>query len=248
MITLLTAVGAVPTIIGTTEAIQHGQRQNVRKQHRGRRSNLVVSLPRKNSYSALFEGARVVLKDHKLYIDTATNVTEGIRDPATHDPNTPKEDAEPGANGHLFSGFYLPHPVLQPQWARQGLRGEGLVSTVRDEPPDLNWVYVDRGTLEVRYGSRAESEGHLLGPWDCTERERRVTFEGWEGFLAVEDAPEAHPGLWALYFDRGNDELGGRAVRRVSVLLSRCEPLRSRELRDEEAGLAQRRAEGAAET
>ena len=44
MVTLLTAVGAAPTIIGTTKAIQHGQRQNMSKQHRGRRSSLVVSL------------------------------------------------------------------------------------------------------------------------------------------------------------------------------------------------------------
>lgn len=246
MITLLTALGAVPTIIGTTQAIDHGQRQNMRRQHRGRRSNLVVNLPRRNSYSTLFEGAKVVLKNQKLYIDTASNIFASPQDPAAgEDPsNSLKEDTEPEATGHLFSGFYLPHPVLQSQWAREGLKGEGLVSTIRDEPPDLNWIYVDRDTLEVKYGSRAESEGHLLGPWDCTERERRVTFEGWEGFLAVEDAPETNPGVWALYFDRENDGLGGRAVRRLTVLLSRREPVRSRELRDEEAGLAQRRTEG----
>lgn len=246
MITLLTALGAVPTIIGTTQAIEHGQRQNMRKQHRGRRSNLVVSLPQKNSSSASLEGAKVVLKNHKLYIDTASNVFASIQDPATQkDSNIPSnEDAEPDTTGHLFSGFYLPHPLLQSQWAREGLKGEGLVSTIRDEPPDLNWIYVDRGTLEVKYGSRAESEGHLLGPWDCTERERRVTFEGWEGFLAVEDASETHPGVWALYFDRDNDGLGGRAVRRLAVLLSQREPVKSRELRDEEVGLAQRRADG----
>lgn len=246
MITLLTALGAVPTIIGTTQAIEHGQRQNMRRQHRGRRSNLVVSLPRKNSYSTLLEGAKVVLKNHKLYIDTASKIFAGIQDAAApEDTNISlKKDAEPDTTGHLFSGFYLPHPMLQSQWAREGLKGEGLVSTIRDEPPDLNWIYVDHDTLEVKYGSRAESEGHLLGPWDCTERERRVTFEGWEGFLAVEDAPETHPGVWALYFDRENDGLGSRAMRRLAVLLSRREPVRSRELRDEEAGLAQRRAEG----
>ncbi|KAK7697226.1 hypothetical protein SLS64_013783 [Diaporthe eres] len=246
MLTLLTAVGAVPTIIGTTQAIEHGQRQNARSKHRGRRSNLVVTLPRKNSCSALFDGAKVVLRDHKLYIDTASDMLASTQDPATQeDSGIPSGNAEPEPNGHLFSGFYLPHPVLQPQWARQGLKGEGLVSTIRDEPPDLNWVYVDRDTLEVKYGSRAESEGHLLGPWDCTERERRVTFEGWEGFLAVEDAPETHPGVWALYFDRDEDSLGARAVRRLAILLSRAEPVRSREVRDEEVGLARRRAEGA---
>ncbi|KAG6353580.1 hypothetical protein INS49_005542 [Diaporthe citri] len=245
MITLLTAVGAVPTIIGTTQAIEHGQRQNARRQHRGRRSNLVVTLPRKNSYSALFEGAKVVLRDHKLYIDTASSMLASTQGSASQeDPSIPMETSGPEATGHLFSGFYLPHPALQPQWARRGLKGEGLVSTIREEPPDLNWIYVDRdNTLEVKYGSRAESEGHLLGPWDCTERERRVTFEGWKGFLAVEDTP----GVWALCFDREDDALGGRSVRRLAVLLSRREPARSREVREEEAGLARRRADGAGE-
>ncbi|KAL1846572.1 hypothetical protein Daus18300_014216 [Diaporthe australafricana] len=246
MITLLTAVGAVPTIIGTTQAIEHGQRQNTRKQHRGRRSNLVVTLVRKTSYSALFEGSKVVLKNNKLYVETASNVPASTQDPATQDPSNPSNkdgEAEPNTTGHLFSGFYLPHPVLQEQWGRQGLKGEGLVSTIRDAPPDLNWIYVDRDTSEVKYGSRAESAGHLLGPWDCTERERRVTFEGWEGFLAVEDEPGACPGVWALYFDRSNDSLGGLAVRSVAVLLCRREPPRSRELRDEEAARARRRAE-----
>lgn len=243
MITLLTAVGAVPTIIGTTQAIEYGQRQNARKQHRGRRSNLVVSLARKNEYNGLFEGARVVLKNNKLYVETSSNAPARSQDPATQDPSVPPDkDRKSGLNttGHLFSGFFLPHPVHQEQWAREGLKGEGLVSTIRDEPPDLNWIYVDRDTSEVKYGSRAESAGHILGPWDCTERERRVTFEGWEGFLAVEDEPEEHPGVWALYFDRGDDGLGGRPVRSVAVLLCRREPPRSRELRDEEAARARR--------
>ncbi|KAI7778087.1 hypothetical protein LA080_002587 [Diaporthe eres] len=224
MITLLTAVGAVPTIIGTTQAIEHGQRQSAR------RSNLVVTLPRKNSYSALFEGAKVVLRNHKLKIQAFRRKIQNQSLTATSSPASTSRTRSSGRSGRA-----------------QGLKGEGLVSTIRDEPPDLNWVYVDRDTLEVKYGSRAESEGHLLGPWDCTERERRVTFEGWEGFLAVEDAPETHPGVWALYSDRHDDALGAREVRRLAVLLSRREPVRSREVRDEEAGLARRRAEGAGE-
>lgn len=244
MITLLTAVGAVPTIIGTTQAIEHGQRQNTRKQHRGRRCNLVVTLARKSSGSTFLEGAKVVLKNNKLYVETAPTSSTSNQDPATQNltlPSGKNEEAEGNSIDHLFSGFYLPHPFHQEQWAREGLKGEGLVSTIRDEPPDLNWIYVNRDTSEVKYGSRDESEGHLLGPWDCTERERRVTFEGWEGFLAVEDEPEDHPGVWSLYFDRRKDGLGNRAVRNVAVLLCRREPPRSMELRDEEDERARRR-------
>ncbi|POS71224.1 hypothetical protein DHEL01_v210383 [Diaporthe helianthi] len=176
-------------------------------------------------------------------METGSNATTTSHDPGTQDPTTPSENAgqvELNTTGRLFSGFYLPHPVYQEQWGREGLKGEGLVSTIRDEPTDLKWIYVYRDKSEVKYGSRAESAGHLLGPWDCTERERPVTFEGWEGFLAVEEAPETHPGVWALYFDRSNDGLGGRPGRSVAMLLYRREPPRTRQLRDEEAGRATR--------
>lgn len=67
--------------------------------------------------------------------------------------------------------------------------------------------------------------------------------KGGRAFLVVEGAPETRPGMWTLYFDREDDALGGHAV-----LLSHREPARSRELRNKEARLAQRRAGGAVET
>ena len=72
-----------------------------------------------------------------------------------------------------------------------------------DEPPQLNWIYVDQDTYEIKYGNRLESEDHLVGPWDCTKIDKRLTLEGWEGFMAV----EVEKGLWALYFDRDDDGL-----------------------------------------
>jgi len=93
----------------------------------------------------------------------------------------------------------------------------GLVSTVSASPPTLNWIYVDRRTQELRYGSRAEANGHLLGPWDWTEDEVGLTMEGWEGFVAVEE----EKGEWALYYDREDDGLRGvvmgRRVLRCSL-------------------------------
>lgn len=38
-----------------------------------------------------------------------------------------------------------------------------------------------------------------------TKYERRLTFEGWEGFVAVEE--EDGSPLWGLYFDREDDGL-----------------------------------------
>ena len=97
-------------------------------------------------------------------------------------------------SGHPFAGYFLPYPDS---------KYEGLVSTIADDPPMLNWIYVDKNTYEVKYGVRADAQEHLTGPFDCTRQDRRMTLEGWEGFAAVEE----FPGIWALYFDRDDDGL-----------------------------------------
>lgn len=118
---------------------------------------------------------------------------------------------------HPFAGYFLPFP--DHDWGRQG---EGLVSTISDDPPQLNWIYVDRGTYELKYGLRVVAEPHIIGPWDVTKIDRRVTLEGWEGFMAVKYGE----GDWALYFDRDENALKdilGPEFERVSVELVRKE-------------------------
>ena len=106
-------------------------------------------------------------------------------------------DDEPNKTfGHPFAGYYLPYPDS---------KYEGMVSTIVEDPPILNWVYVDAATHEVKYGVRAQAQPNMTGPFDCTKQDRRVTFEGWEGFVAVEEAE----GLWAVYFDRFDNGLKG---------------------------------------
>ena len=39
---IITSIAACPAIIGTTEAVRHGQKSNARESHRGRKSNLVA--------------------------------------------------------------------------------------------------------------------------------------------------------------------------------------------------------------
>ena len=100
----------------------------------------------------------------------------------------------------------------------------GLVSTIpassssssSTKPPILNWIFVDPQSLELKYGSRADSTGKLVGSWDWTEDEVGLTLEGWEGFFAVEEKEEEeeeeegkNSGVWALYFDREDDGLKG---------------------------------------
>lgn len=79
--------------------------------------------------------------------------------------------------------------------------------------------------MEVRHGNRSKSISHHVGPWDWTEgNELGMTFEGWEGFVAVKE--EGEGGEWAIYFDRGDDGLkglgGGNGKRRkVEIQLQR---------------------------
>lgn len=128
--------------------------------------------------------------------------------------------------GHPFTGYFLPHP--EHEW---GWKGEGLVSTIMDDPPQLNWIYVDQDTYEVKYGTKVESRDHLVGPWNCTKIDRRMTFEGWEGFLAVKEEPDA----WALYFDREDDGLKGKVFKKrmLEVELTRKERRKTKENADD---------------
>lgn len=217
---IITAIAACPAIIGTTEAVRQGQRQNAREEHRGRKSNLTVTLPVRNSYSTQFDGAMVVLKDSKLWVDT--------------------EHSRLGANmAHPFTGYYLPYPGKEDEWRKAGFRnGEGMVTTISDDPPFLNWVFVDHETHEVKYGVRAEAQPHVVGPWDCTKVDRRLTFEGWEGFIAVEE--EEGSDFWAVYFDRDDDGLqsgdriGTKGKRMLAIELWRREIRKTKDASDRE--------------
>ena len=187
---IITAVAACPAIVGTTEAIRQGQRKSAKEQHRGLKTNLVVTCGANCPEAREIDGARVILRNNKLYLMTATS------------------DGEPG---HPFAGYFLPFP--DQDWGRSG---EGLVSTISDEPPQLNWVYVDKDTYEVKYGLRVDAEPHLVGPWDCTKIDRRMMFEAWEGFMAVKWSEEK--GIWRLYFDRDDDGLREKVGNMDSVL------------------------------
>jgi len=153
------------------------------------------------------------------------------------DINTPLLGADT-TTGHPFAGYYLPYPANQSGWKAAGFKGEGLVSTISDDPPMLNWIYVDKETHEVKYGVRTEAEHHYCGPWDCTEVDRRVTFEGWEGFVAVQEDEDLDE--WALYFDREDDGLRGPGMiglegkRMLLVEVSRKERNKTRTMALEE--------------
>jgi hypothetical protein len=96
-----------------------------------------------------------------------------------------------------------------------------MVTTISDDPPQLNWVYLDAETCELKYGLRVDAEPNIVGPWTVTAVERRTTLAGWEGFMAVKE----DDGSWALYFDWNDDGLEGFAdgKKKMEVELTRRE-------------------------
>lgn len=86
------------------------------------------------------------------------------------------------------------------------------MSTIKPDPPELNWIYANRETLELTYGNKTQSLPHIFAPWDWTEDMQAVTLEGWEGFVALEESEDN----WIICYDRNNDLLEGlRGTRRV---------------------------------
>jgi hypothetical protein len=70
----------------------------------------------------------------------------------------------------------------------------------------MNWIYVDRETYQVKYGTRVNAQPNITGPFDCTRQDRRVTLDQFEGFMAVRE----EDGEWGLYFDKDDDGLVGK--------------------------------------
>ncbi|KAF7561080.1 hypothetical protein G7046_g3075 [Stylonectria norvegica] len=114
--------------------------------------------------------------------------------------------------GHKFCGYYFKYPSEE-----QLL---GMVSTIADDPPMLNWIYVNKDTHAVEYGARKDTLGHVIGPWGWSEDERFLTLEGHdETFVAVREDGEGGP-RWAVYWDpdgRILEEVGTQKGRRLQL-------------------------------
>ncbi|ORY12812.1 hypothetical protein BCR34DRAFT_284207 [Clohesyomyces aquaticus] len=182
---ILIAVITAPALLGTQESIRQSQAKEKREEHRARRCNLIATCVKSSLRSREINGRPIVLKNGKLYIDTGTSDGEAF--------------------GHPYAGYFLPYPDE---------KYEGLVTTITDEAPIMNWVYVDKDTHEVKYGVRVNAQPNLTGPFDCTRQDRRLIFDGWEGWCAVEEFPT----IWALYFDKDDDGLRSKVAPGTRVL------------------------------
>ncbi|KAK7426983.1 hypothetical protein QQZ08_006581 [Neonectria magnoliae] len=199
-IPMLLALTICPAMLGTQEAIRQSQSKSKREEHRSRRCNLAVSCVKPSIRSRDINNKLIVLKDNKLYI-------------ANEHPLYNHDSKNNVSKGYPLSGYFLPYPDST---------YEGLVTTISDDPPMLNWIYVDKKTYEVKYGVRADAQDNLTGPFDCTKQDRRMTLQGWEGFCAVEELP----GIWSLFFDVDDNGLKGKipmGTRILEVELTRRE-------------------------
>ncbi|PNS21583.1 hypothetical protein CAC42_942 [Sphaceloma murrayae] len=187
----VTMGSGIAVVTGVAEGVSHQQKVNEEASNETRQLKFHVDVSANSSSSRAnqVDSSMVVLHSDKLWLEP--------RDKATNQP----------VKGHPFTGFYIPYPDEE----RMGIRG--MVSTISRDPPMLNWIYVDRETHEVKYSNRTGSIKHHVGEWDWTEEtgpDSCVTFDGWEGFLAVEEGP----GKWGLYFDMDDDGLEGKGRKR----------------------------------
>ncbi|KAF8850881.1 hypothetical protein BDZ45DRAFT_679507 [Acephala macrosclerotiorum] len=206
---IITSIAACPAIIGTTQAVEQGQKQNSREKHRSRKANLLVTCNDPSRKAREIHGGTVVLRNNKLYCTVVNPKSKFM-------PEDGKDN--PRDQGHQLAGYFFPYP--ESTWHKR--RGEGYVSTIMDDPPQLNWIYVDKDTFEIKYGLKKDTIGQHVGPWNVTPIDRRLNFDGWEGFTVVEE----NPGEWALYFDMNDDGLEGKVgldKRIMEVELSRKE-------------------------
>lgn len=100
--------------------------------------------------------------------------------------------------GHGFCGFYFAYP------SEPGQRG--LVSSVQDEPPMLNWIYVHADTGRLEHGARKDTLGHVVGPWGWSADEAFLTLRGARGGFVARREPLHAPARGA----RGGDGAQGR--------------------------------------
>ncbi|KAE8849154.1 hypothetical protein HRS9122_03170 [Pyrenophora teres f. teres] len=203
-------VVAIPVVTGVAQGVEHQKKQNEEAANESRmwKFNCLVSCvdPDPIAQEEVDHGILVVRHD-KVWVvprdeDNRPQWPEGY-------------DGEGKEPMHPFAGFYIAYPDED-----RSPPERGLVTTISDDPPMLNWVYCDKETYELRYSNRTGSIAHHVGVWDWTEDETHLTFEGWEGFVAVDewDGADEDPstrwgkeGLrWAVYYDKDDNGLRGK--------------------------------------
>ena len=217
MIGLLT-LAAIPTTVAVSEAIakkdnKKGAGDPLKEAQQMRKFNLRCYCSGSSAGKRDIHNGKVVVGDGKMFIQSS------------------KAKASP----RMFplEAFYVEYP--DPERVPQVL---GLVTKVRNDPPLLNWIYIDRDTQQVKHANRSGSIEHWVGEFGATDdfevpgegedgdEPSGVVFDGCEKFVAVKPekgSREEAEGLWEVWWDEDDDKLGngkkvgGRLVLRVSL-------------------------------
>ncbi|KAE8541568.1 hypothetical protein D1P53_002931 [Cryptococcus gattii VGV] len=75
-------------------------------------------------------------------------------------------------------------------------------------PPQPDHLYLNPTTHAIHHAPPQVAATAAPGPWSLTPLSHRILFEGWEGFVIVQES-EADD-RWALYFDRADNGLTGQ--------------------------------------
>lgn len=163
----------------------------------------------------------------------AKRTIQSVLHPRTTKPNTfgklVASTPDAPVQGHKFCGFYFKYP------SEEGYLG--LVSTIADDTPMMNWIYVDRDTQELQYGPRKDTLGQNIGPWGFNNSETLLTLdEHTEGFIATREMSECVE-HWVIRWDPNQTILAHAEANTCTPCLLRRRPLlgvESSYVRDEE--------------
>ncbi|EXJ90099.1 hypothetical protein A1O3_03168 [Capronia epimyces CBS 606.96] len=195
MVIGLLVLTAIPTVTGVAQAIsgQKTQKEREKDANRMKKFHIDVCCEAQSSRTTELHDKRLVLRDDRVWIG-------------------PTEALNPCKEGYVAESFFIEYPDNERVPVEIG-----LVTQVQDDPPLLNWIYVDKDTMELKYGNKTASVAHHVGPWDWTEDEEGIVFDGHERFTAVED-PKTHK--WQIYYDLDDDGLSKHVPNRTKISVS----------------------------
>lgn len=206
MVLGLLVISAIPTVTGVAQGISSKKQQNAAMKEKIK-FNMTATLavdggPPTEAWIVLAGGKVSCVRKPCFFFCLVPQTRETGQSLTMINPITQKkmyiDHPDASRPGHKFNGYYFKYP------SEQGY--QGLVSTIQDDPPMLNWLYVDAATGAVRYGSRKDTVGHIYGPWGWSSDEKFLTMDedDWR-FMAVEEEDDEGMLVWAVYLSRDRD-------------------------------------------
>jgi hypothetical protein len=128
-----------------------------------------------------------------------------------------------------FEGFFIEYPDEQ----RPKPAPIGMVTKISDDPPMMNWIYIDRKTSQLKHGNRTQSRPHRVGDFGWSNDDDNdfnddedpggIEFDGEEKFVAVEPEKGDSEGRWEIWWDqydnhlRDKEQFKGRRIFGISL-------------------------------